>query len=430
MLNNVIASLKGSEAKTNWALLALLALMPLRNIQLQYLPNFGAGLNVINILFFLSVAHCFFNGRQIVVKPRINGFLYWYIFTNIVALGFGYSFLSPNTAGLWNAMKDSLIPVFLVFVVQRSAVDDVQWRRIFIATLLPLPYFARVVWNQYLSVSSWHYSDSLRISGTFMDLGANEMGAFSVMMALVCIGCIITCWTMKKWRYIFIVCLICALVGLLYSYSRGGYLAFLVGFMVIFFAYKESKKLVMPILLIAVVFLFNLPPSIEERFSSIQPEQGHERDESAESRFVFWDLAFANFYKSPLFGYGYHTAQDPRLNPYQMDTHNYFVKMLLERGLLGFITFVILLRVFWNTTKRNLRWDEGDPFINGLMLGMCGVVMALVVGNMFGDRFSHYPIVTSLWAYFGLISVIEMNRLEKAKKDLADHNMEKEEVAA
>lgn len=416
MLDKFFAAVNGSGAKTNWPLLILIMLMPLRNIQLQYLPNFGGGLNVINILFFLSVLHAGFYGKKPEVKPGLNKFLAWYIFTNLVALGFGYSFLGAHAAGLWNAMKDSLIPVFLVFVVQRSAVDIIQWRRIFLATMVPLPYFAKVVWSQYISVSSWHYSDNLRISGTFMDLGANEMGAFSVMMALVCVGCIITCWNFKKWRYAFLLALFCTLVGLLYSYSRGGYLAFIVGFMVIFFKYKDSKKLVMPILLIITIGLLNLPPSIEERFSSIQPEKGQERDESAESRFVFWDLAFANFYKSPLFGYGYHTAQDPRLNPFKMDTHNYFVKMLLERGLLGFITFIILLRVFWNLAKRNLRWEENDAMTNGLILGMCGVIMALVVGNMFGDRFSHYPIVTALWVFIGLVSVIEIRWLENNKK--------------
>ncbi|MCP5325514.1 MAG: O-antigen ligase family protein [Oceanospirillaceae bacterium] len=421
MLEKFFGAVTGSEAKTNWPLIILIMLMPLRNIQLQYLPNFGGGLNVINILFFLSVLHVMFNGRKPEVKPGLNKFLVWYIFTNIVALGFGYSFLSPNTAGLWNAMKDSLIPVFLVYVVQRSAVDIIQWRRIFLASMVPLPYFAKVVWSQYISVSSWHYSDNLRISGTFMDLGANEMGAFSVMMALVCIGCLITCWDFKKWRYAFIIALICALIGLLYSYSRGGYLAFIVGFAVIFFKYKNTKKLIMPILLIVIIGLFNLPPSIEERFSSIQPEKGQERDESAESRFVFWNLAFSNFYKSPLFGYGYHTAQDPRLNPFQMDTHNYFVKMLLERGLLGFFTFIVLLKIFWNLAKRNLRWEENDDMTNGMILGMCGVIMALVVGNMFGDRFSHYPIITNFWIFIGLISVIEINYMAKNIKNTPQH---------
>ena len=179
-------TLKGAESKTNWPLLLLIFIMPLRNIQLQYIPNLGGGLNIINMLFLLAFAHAFRNGKPLKVKPSINGFLVFYIFSSILALFMGYQFLGDDSNGLWKTMKDQLVPIFLVFVIQKSAVDDIQWRRILIATLLPLPYCFKVVWAQYVSVASWHYSHDLRISGTFTDLGANEMGAFSVTLALMC----------------------------------------------------------------------------------------------------------------------------------------------------------------------------------------------------------------------------------------------------
>jgi putative inorganic carbon (HCO3(-)) transporter len=404
-------NIRGAESKTNWALLLLIFIMPLRNIQLQFIPNLGGGLNIVNVLFLLSLLHASMNGKKLNIKPPINVFLSWYIFSSIVALIFGYGFLGDEANGLWKAMKDNLIPVFLVFIIQKSAVDDVQWRRILMATLLPLPYCCKVVWAQYRSVSSWHYSHDLRISGTFMDLGANEMGAFSAMMALISLACMVSCWGLKKWRYAFMAFFIFSAVCLLYSYSRGGYVAFLLGVIVIFAKFKNRNKIIVPLLLAVIFGLANLPKSVSERFSTIDAEEG-DRDASAQSRFVFWAIAFDKFLERPVFGFGYHTAQDKRINPHEMDTHNYYVKMLVERGLVGFITFLALLRIIWNLAKRNLNWSENDPIQYGLILGLLGAILALAMGNMFGDRFSHYPISTCLWVFIGLVSIIESMRIE------------------
>ena len=115
--------LTGSIYKTNWPLLILIFLAPLRNIQLQYLPNFGGGLNVINILFFLSVAHAYFHGKKIPNSSFLDTRIVVYTLTSILALIMGYQFLGADANGNWKDLKDQLIPVFIVFVVQRSAAD-------------------------------------------------------------------------------------------------------------------------------------------------------------------------------------------------------------------------------------------------------------------------------------------------------------------
>jgi putative inorganic carbon (HCO3(-)) transporter len=402
-------SLSGSEFKTNWPLLLLIILMPLRNIQLQYIPNLGGGINIINVLFLLSLFHSFIYGKKLETKPSINGLLVWYILSSLIALYFGYAYLISGAEGLWKVMKDSLIPVFMVFIVQRSVLDEVQWRRVLIAMLVPLPYIMKVVWNQYQSVSSWHYSDDLRISGTFMDLGANEMGAFSVTMAMISLGCLLTCWSIKKYRYIFLVCFISAAVCLLYSYSRGGYISFILGAIFIIKNCEHRKKIFTPLMIVVVLFLFNLPKSVEERFSTINASD-EERDESADSRFVFWAIVLNKYLERPIQGFGFYTAQDKRINPHEMDTHNYYVKMLVERGLIGFLTFILLLRAYKKLITEKLKSNNKDLIKQGVTLGMVGVWYALILGNMFGDRFSHYPISTNIWVLIGLLSIISSKK--------------------
>jgi len=418
MDNNAEASefkLSGSLYKTNWALLLLIFIMPFRNIQIQYIPNYGSGLNIINLLFLFSVIHAFRFGMKPVNKPRINLYIILFILTGILSYFVSFDLLGNDAIVNWKSLKDQFIPLFLVFVIQRSALDSVQWNRILLAAMLSIPYTFRLVFNQYLSVSRYHYSDSLRIKGPFMDLGANALGAYAVTASLVLVALLITNWHIKKIRYILILLCIGALGSLLYSYSRGGYLAFIIGFLFVIFNYKKSFKLLIPIIIIAGIGVNFLPNSVEERFTSIEASEQN-RDESAKSRFVFWEVAYENFKEQPILGYGFKTAADIRINPYQMDTHNYFIKILEERGIVGSIFLVLVLYSIWKLIKDKLDWQNEDTIQNGVVLGALGVFYAILVGNMFGDRFSHMAIITIFWVVIALVSVVKDNVKEKENK--------------
>ena len=47
--------------------------------------------------------------------------------------------------------------------------------------------------------------------------------------------------------------------------------------------------------------------------------------------------------------------------------------------------------------------EAEDPLFKALGLGMMGSVVAVVVGSNFGDRFSHYTLITHFWVYAALV---------------------------
>jgi len=418
-------TLSGSAYKTNWPLLLLIFLIPLRNIQIQYLPNLGGGLNALNVLFLLALFHSMMHGRKYETSSGINGIIIWYILSGVLALMVGYGYLQGGAEGNWKAFKDQCIPLLLVMIIQKSAADGVQWRRILIAGLLSVPYCARLVWDQYKSVASFHYSDDLRIKGPFMDLGANEMGAYSVTLTLLAVALLISVWQQPRWRNFFLFVLFCSGICVLYSYSRGAYVSVLLGLIVILVKSGKLSKVILPAILVSIISLPLLPASVTERFSTISSEED-ERDESAQSRFVFWEIALNKWKERPFLGFGYKTADDETINPHQMDTHNYYVKVIVERGIIGSIMLILLLMAVWKLTKRNLihnrnehfdddedeEIDTGDPFAQGVALGMHGIFAALLLANMFGDRFSHYPVLTIFWTLVGLIAASQLHRNE------------------
>jgi putative inorganic carbon (hco3(-)) transporter len=147
-----------------------------------------------------------------------------------------------------------------------------------------------------------------------------------------------------------------------------------------------------------------LPNAVIERFDSTTLKEG-ERDASTESRFEFWGVAWDIYKRNPIAGSGYHTFHHKELNPYGMDAHNFFMRELTEKGIVGLAIVLVLLLKVYRAIRRTMREHPPGSFAHGLALGMTGAFVALVAGSCFGDRFTYYPMVAYFWAYVGLILV-------------------------
>jgi len=392
-----------TDSPLNWVLFILIALLPLQNIYIGKVPTLGAGLNLLNIL--ILVAFFVWRSRKDLAVPtnsELNKPVI--IFMGILAFSVIVRFitLGKSDTEILSKLKDMLIPTFLFFIVLNSVRDRRGIIYALAASWLPLPYMFYVFRAQLSSVMSWHYSDNLRaVKGTFMELGSNEMAAFyaSYTIILLTVFCFLKD---TKVRVTLFFLTIINLYCVVYSHSRGAYLSFLAA--VLWVGWCYNKKLVLTLipalLLLGAPMLTFFPVSVQERFEMIQVEEGKERDQSAASRFVFWGYAFEEFQKSPIVGRGLLTFKE--LNPRKMDSHNYYIRLLAEQGLVGIICFLIVL---WRASKMTLALyrEAKDPLYKALGLGMAGCVASLAVGNMFGDRFSHYPLISYFWIYLALV---------------------------
>lgn len=390
-----------TRTRNNWPLYLFLFLLPLQNIQTGYLPNYGYGLNFLNVMFVLSLLGAWWMGGRVARNEPVNRWVLAYAVYAVVSLFIGYQNVSDAQAHA-NLLKDQLIGLFVVYLVQMSVQNWTGVRRVVLATLLPLPYIAKVVWVQHLSVSSWHYSDDLRISGTFSLLGANELAAFCVTVAVVLFGVLIAVRTSKLWRIVLAGGIACMSLGVLYAYSRTGYVSLILGLLVVMLAWRGRWKLILPLLLLAALTPSLLPTSVVERFDSTTVEAS-KRDESTEKRFEYWQVAWDNFVRHPITGTGYHTFHHREINPYAKDTHNLYLRTLAEGGLVGTVMLVGLLLAILRTAIRELAQAPSRSWRYGLALGLLGAVLALICGNLFGDRFSYYPVIAYFWVYVALV---------------------------
>ena len=82
-----------------------------------------------------------------------------------------------------------------------------------------------------------------------------------------------------------------------------------------------------------------------------------------------WPLATGDANTGVPAGTGFNTyAYMGRVGDYK-DTHNYFIKVLVETGVLGFLLFLaLILRFFWSGLM--LHWKARDPLAKALGLGL------------------------------------------------------------
>lgn len=398
--NNV--GLFSTEHPTNWPLLLFIFLLPLVNVQHKIFPPLPGGINFINVMFLLSFIWAMKINGKTNKETSVSSWILCFLAYSFISFLVMLSTLNAPIPNSLNTLKDFSFIVLLYYLVQKSVHDWGGLRRIIVASLLSLPYTFYIVWSQYLSVSKWHYSNTMRVSGPFADLGANELGAYCVTASLIAICLLVTKNHSKMWRYFLYMSACCATFSLMFSYSRGGYLAFFVGIFFLFMNKSNRLKTLVIILVVALLASPFIPVSVQERFSSITSSE-EKRDESAQSRFVFWEIAFEQYKSSPILGFGYKSWRSIEINPTNMDTHNYFVKTLVEKGAIGIIILLALLYSIYRQAKKLHKNAKHDEWASAIALAVLATTLALIFGNMFGDRFSHKSVVAIYWVMIGVM---------------------------
>ncbi|WP_281560878.1 O-antigen ligase family protein [Thalassomonas sp. RHCl1] len=395
---------------TNWPLLIFLFFLPLRNVVTKFFPPLPGGINFVNVFFVLAFIFCLKSKEKIDWSYVPNKKLLYFILYLFCSLLLMMANLSNPIEGSANALKDFVFILCLTYIVQRSItrVEDVE--KIIIALILPMPYVFRLVYSQYKSVARWHYSDDLRVNGPMEGLGSNELGAYLVTTTLLLLALVTFYKSRKKWvRYFTYLALACSGISLTLTYSRGAYLAMILAGLYFYLIKEKKGKLTLVLVLFTLSLPVIMPVSVVERFSSISSDES-DRDASAASRFVFWEAAFEKAQESPIWGYGYRSWRSPEINKTGMDTHNYFVKTIVEGGAIGM--FLLLALVYANYKLARYAYKNAtDPTHKAIALAVLLATLGMMVGNMFGDRFSHYSVVFIYWTLVGML--IKLQQLSK-----------------
>ncbi len=373
----------------------LIPVLPFMSI-LEKLQPFPFGRNIINVCLVMTCLGWLFGRENTGEEQPLTTPMTVLILTSCIAFVNGLSFKGFSLAYLVDWKDYMLLPLIWLLVVQ--ALRDKWWLKLF--TFLLTAGVAGVTYY-YVGSLKWmnlaHFSYRVRdaFQGLFLYLGPNHYGAFFVHVFFVLFG--LSLFVKPAWQKLVLTALLGVLVYcIMYSYSRGAYMA-LMGGLIIAGILKERKILV-------VAFLFLLfwkalvPVSVVERVTMTRDDRG-KLEESAADRVMLWQRALDMFHESPLIGKGFNTFAYAGF----IDTHNYFLKMLAEQGLMGLSAFLYLLisamRLAWKLYR-----EADDEFFKGIGFGFALSVFSLMITNFFGDRWSYLCMGSYFWAFMGIMT--------------------------
>jgi O-antigen ligase len=164
---------------------------------------------------------------------------------------------------------------------------------------------------------------------------------------------------------------------------------------------KERKLL---ILFFAILLSWQslVPGAVSERvLMTYDNSQG--LDTSAGERITLWRDAMQVINHDPLIGTGFDTYKFMgRVGDYK-DTHNYYLKVLLEMGVIGilFLFYVlgVLCKMCWLLFRR-----AQDEFLRSIGCAVFALTICTIVVNFFGDRWTYLQVNGFFWVLLGLVA--------------------------
>jgi putative inorganic carbon (hco3(-)) transporter len=391
----------------------LLPMIPLQTLRYRMndLPLGGSAIGIVLLCIVLGLLR---RGQSIIPSTPWTKLICVYGIFTFVSLCLGSVYLNrslplPGDArfGVWQEYIIMPVLLLLVAAIQPS---KRQMQAIIIVMCLSTFALDRSFWGTVSDRDFSTYSEEveqLRDGGSMGYAGTNGLAAFEAQVTTLLFA--LAAFEKKKsLRYGYQALGIYSAICLMYSFSRGGYVAFLVGWL--FLGIVKQRKL----FILLVIFLFSwtaiVPPAVQQRVLMTYDQQNQTLDHSAETRISLWEDAINLFNANPVMGTGYNTyAYMNRAKRadggegYYADTHNFYLKVLVENGLVGLLLFLWLVIRIFSTAIAFFRRAQ-DPFFKSLGLGLAGWLLCSVAANCFGDRWTYVQVNGYMWVLAGMVA--------------------------
>ncbi|MCJ2513983.1 MAG: O-antigen ligase family protein [Candidatus Thermoplasmatota archaeon] len=325
---------------------------------------------------------------------------------HLFLMGFFLLFVS-KIISFWPAMDKTLV-----------ISDLLKWVEIFAFVILifNFKYFKYIYWILFLV----HFFPVL-ISVFFSILNLNFFSGYRVLLGYPSIFSLSLLLPFSKKNYLIgFTCIILIITNIL-SITRGAWLALIVSLSYyILIHFRENKKYILKmvgIIVIIILILINIPGvqnNINKR--AINPFLTY--SESNYQRSGMIALCMEIFRKNPIIGigsgnFGKYAAENPYFYlgryleiPENMAPHAFFLQLLAENGIFGFIAmvmiFLILIKVLFEE-KRYLKYRNGKEYILGLRMSCLSFMIHLIFGFVAGSN----------RLIFGLLMGLSLSLLKK-----------------
>lgn len=392
-----IVSLTGRPV---YGLYYVMPFLPYRTMR-EHFADYPLSSQTVTILVACVLLGALLKGKRL---PRSGIYVTWVLFAMYMYLSMWIGTALGNApAPLWLSdanfvmWKDYMLMPLLLVAAAMVIETRQQLRVVLIITAVSLFLIDRSALLESLSHSWAVFDESKRTSGPIA-YGPNQLAAFLAQFGMFFWGCAVV---LKRFRVkvIFYCLTALTLITTLYAFSRAAYIAVLVAAGVL--ALVKDRKLLVLLAIFLVMWKTIVPAAVSERVSMTHDSSG-QLEASAQERVDLWEQSKQMFIHSPVVGVGFGAFQFGDHTADLKDTHNYYVKVLVEMGLIGFAIYCVLVYQMFSAGYRVYRKGKGkDPLYEAVGLGFLLAMVACLVANGFGDRWTYVEIMGLLWVLMG-----------------------------
>jgi len=227
----------------------------------------------------------------------------------------------------------------------------------------------------------------------------NTLGGYLVLMTAVCVS--LALYLQKPWLSL----LLWGLAGLntvtlLFTKSRGSYLAFL-GMGLTLILLTRKKTLMVIALLVLMIGPFVMPQAVRDRIRyTFTPQRSTHitvgrvaLDPSTSARLSGWQIGLEELVSRPFLGFG--------VTGYRF-VDSQFLLVLMETGLVGFTAFTGLILAIIRAGRQTLR-QAATAQSKALATGMLAGTAGMLVHSLSANTFIIVRIMEPFWFLAGLV---------------------------
>ena len=393
----------------------LVPLLPLQTIRYR-IVDLPAGNKLIDIILLGVILGAIFKGEFRIEKTPMNKLLILFGIFCYVELWRGAFYLKTDlplaiSDPRFSDWKNYMVMFILFFVVVNVIKDVSQIKILILLMCLSVLAVDKGFYGIMSSRDLSHFSYEVRDGGPLGYAGENGIATFEAEFMLFLLG--LAAFEKRKGLKLAMWLLVAfSAYCLLFSFSREAYAGILAG--VVLLGLLKQRW----VLIAVAVFLFTwqavVPTSVKERVEMTYNKDEQVLDDSAHDRVALWNDAMAMFRENPVIGDGFDTYKYQHRVSIYTDTHNYFLKVLVEMGAVGLLLFIFILAKAARLGLKLWRVAQ-DPFLQAVGLGFALMMGCVFVVNFFGDRWLYIEVNGFLWALLACVVrglMIESQRAE------------------
>lgn len=334
--------------------------------------------------------------------PVVIFFAGWMLLSVLRNLYFGEEYIIKAAGQFWQSWLFPILLYYFFYNLVRSRDEK----------MIVLAIIIGAVFLTALLASFSYFDGERRVGGIFNH--PNRLAAFFNYYMFLAPG-ILLCNARIPKNWLLAVPFLASVRGMMVTFSRGGYAAFMLGLFIIAF---YRNKILFVFMAAAAVFIYSHPQylpdgvrwrlgqTVKDTYVHNTGQHYRQVDPSLGNRFIVWDAAIEMIKDDPVWGVGYNrfrtTIQNYWKEGIPFDAHNTFLSIGVESGVPAAGALVVIILIFFGRGTW-VYYKTRDPLIRGAALGFLGGIGGYVVSNLYVSRLDFTEIIAYFWILAALV---------------------------